>query len=73
MKWSLYFSTVGGYDCMTGAWVISSSDNKRYITVDLADYGSPTCGDARQESFRSAEAERDARTICDALNARDTV
>jgi hypothetical protein len=36
------FDETGGYDCMTGAWIISQG-GKRLFSVDLADYGDAHC------------------------------
>lgn len=57
-RWTLEFRDTGGYDCMTGAWIISD-ENRTIAVVDQADYGQDHC----DWEWKSAEAEAIARLI----------
>lgn len=56
----LTFDETGGYDSMTGAWVISHEPSgNTLVVVDQRDYGQNAC----DYTYRSAEAERVALAI----------
>jgi hypothetical protein len=66
-RYTLEFNETGGYDCMTGAWIIRDTARGQYaiaVTIDQDDYGQEYC----DYSFRSAEADRVAKICLEALN-----
>ena len=59
------FDETGGYDLMTGAWILTrDSDNCVIATLDQRDYGQKSC----DFEYRSAEAGALANRIVAALN-----
>jgi hypothetical protein len=56
--WVAEFSEMGGYDCMTDAWVVVAG-HKRVAVLDLSSYGQAHC----VSGFASPEAEANARLI----------
>lgn len=64
-KWKAEFHESGGYDCMTGAWVIFDQ-NGTIATLDQGDYGQENCDYA----FRSLAAEANAKLIVNLYNAQ---
>lgn len=56
--WHIEFREHGGYDAMTGAWIIYTG-TVTIATIDLADYGQEHC----DYDFRSSSAEANARLI----------
>lgn len=57
--WRVVFNEHGGYDCMTGGWMVEAADGTIVVVVDQADYGQEHCDYA----FRSKEAEELANKI----------
>ncbi len=60
--WMLRFEETGGYDCMTGAWVISLR-GEVVLRVDQRDFGQPNC----DYEFRSERARLVAELCLGAL------
>ena len=60
------FSEAGGYDSMTGAWMIKRG-LQCIVSVDQSSFGQKRC----DYSFRSEEADRVAKVIVAALNAAE--
>lgn len=70
MWWVKTFNEHGGYDSMTGAWVIhrehsSPVKGPERIVIDLDDYGQPHC----HYEVRPKAAEDFADFVLDALNS----
>jgi hypothetical protein len=59
LPWRVDFSDRGGYDCMTGAWVIRAANGLIVAVIDQGSHGQRV-GDI---DFRSPEAEAIARHI----------
>lgn len=70
--WTIHYDETGGYDCMTGAYVIEytpvGGSLLGYVSlvIDLSDFGQDHCG---PEVPARARAEAFALTIAAALNA----
>ena len=65
MEYRALFDETGGYDLMTGAWILTrDSDNCVIATIDQRDYGQKSC----DFGYRSAEAEAITNRIVAALN-----
>ena len=62
MEWTYDYNETGGYDCMTGAFVIKHK-GKEIATIDQNDFGQDHC-----TNVRLLEPEGWARFIVDACN-----
>lgn len=56
--WTKRFDDTGGYDCMTGAWLVESGSDL-ICKVDQTDFGQKSC----DYEFRSEDAKRVADLI----------
>lgn len=52
--YSYYFESMGGYDCMTDAYIITDGKNT-VAKIDLADLGQDSCRDSSLEVRKTAE------------------
>jgi hypothetical protein len=59
---SLKFDQFGGYDCMTGSWVIYK-DDRPILDVDQGRFGQAAC----DHDFRSESAKKIAEICYEAL------
>jgi hypothetical protein len=67
-KLMLRFDNTGGYDSMTGAWVIVrvvDGEEQTLLTIDLSDFGQKSC----DYDYRSEEAEKLAHDVYNLLSA----
>jgi hypothetical protein len=62
--WTYEYEELGGYDCMTGAFVIKF-DGHEIATIDQNDFGQTHC-----EYYRMPDAEAKAQFIVDACNLK---
>ncbi len=77
--WRVSYDENGGYDCMTSSFDVLKMAEGPYgpvvlqvIALDMGDYGEHATWDAGPHLEADYEqAWQDARTICEALNARD--
>jgi hypothetical protein len=76
--WRVSYDEHGGYDCMTSSFDVLKTGEGPYgptvlqaIVLDLGDYGERTTWDPDEPKADYEQAWQDARTICEALNARD--
>lgn len=60
---TLEFDETGGYDCMTGAWLIRDDDHNIIVRIDQANFGQDHC----DYEFRSDKAKAIAETVYAAL------
>jgi hypothetical protein len=68
--WTYDFEEMGGYDCMTDAFLIKLNGCTR-AKMDLRLYGQETSWEPREDDHNpKKEAEEYARLIVDALNAQ---
>ena len=69
MTYTYEYDETGGYDCMTGAFIVEHPDGSRVVAVDLGDFGQGHCEWPPQEAHKAA-AEEIAKLITEALNKR---
>ena len=60
--WMIEFDEMGGYDCITGAWIIFYNQQP-IVTIDQSNFGQTSC----DFDFRSKKAEIIAYYIFNAL------
>lgn len=67
MRYTYEFNDTGGYDCMTGAFIIHDAAGNTVCDVDLRYHGQDNCQwPAPEEALNAAEVV--AKKIVDALN-----
>lgn len=59
---TIHFDETGGYDCMTGAWIIQR-DGQTLVEIDQTHYGQESC----DYNYRSSRAHSVAHIIFEAL------
>jgi len=42
--WGYTWQSMGGYDCMTGAMIITAKDGRTVVEIDAKHYGDEHCG-----------------------------
>ena len=65
MLWHYVYNETGGYDCMTGAYVIKRGDTIIAV-IDQHDFGQESCS-----YTLTPEAEKFAQFIVDACNEKE--
>jgi hypothetical protein len=68
MNWRAEYEEMGGYDCMTDAWVIKDDDGNTVAVVDMAHYEVPP-GSGSDHDRLKAELEEKARRVAHLIAA----